>query len=110
MLRRAIKDEINSAIPDLNPTASFITFQQRPEHCPPDADTACGVLGDVPCGILSRRRCAQATKSARARLLMWGIARVAAMLWIYWDTFWSLFFSAVWFMTIVSHPDTEITG
>jgi hypothetical protein len=42
--------------------------------------------------------------------VMWGIARVAAMLWIYWDTFWSLFFSAVWFMTIVSHPDTEITG
>jgi hypothetical protein len=31
------------------------------------------------------------------------------MFWIYWDTFWSLFFSAVWFMTIVSHPDTEIT-
>ena len=23
--------------------------------------------------------------------------------------FWSLFFSAVWFMTIVSHPDAEIT-
>jgi hypothetical protein len=42
--------------------------------------------------------------------LVWGIARVTAMLWIYWDTFWSLFFSAVWFMTIVSHPDTEITG
>jgi hypothetical protein len=38
-----------------------------------------------------------------------GIAGVAAMFWIYWDTFWSLFFSAVWFMTIVSHPDTEIT-
>jgi hypothetical protein len=32
------------------------------------------------------------------------------MFWIYWDTFWSLFFSAIWFMTIVSHPDTEITG
>jgi hypothetical protein len=31
-----------------------------------------------------------------------------AMVWIYWDTFWSLFFSAVWFMTIVSHPDAEI--
>jgi hypothetical protein len=52
---------------------------------------------------------AEATKSAPARLYV-GCARVAAMLWIYWDTFWSLFFSAVWFMTIVSHPDTEITG
>jgi hypothetical protein len=31
------------------------------------------------------------------------------MVWICWDTFWSLFFSAVWFMTIVSHPDAEIT-
>ena len=30
------------------------------------------------------------------------------MFWIYWDTFWLLFFSAVWFMTIVSHPDAEI--
>src|SRR5258707_10376151 len=38
-----------------------------------------------------------------------GVARAAAMVWIYWDTFWSLFFSAVWFMTIVSHPDAEIT-
>jgi hypothetical protein len=38
-----------------------------------------------------------------------GVARVAAMFWIYWDTFWSLFFSAIWFMTIVSYPDAEIT-
>jgi Bacterial DNA-binding protein len=38
-----------------------------------------------------------------------GVAWAAAMVWIYWDTFWSLFFSAVWFMTIVSHPDTEVT-
>jgi hypothetical protein len=30
--------------------------------------------------------------------------------WVYWDTFWSLFFGAVWFMTIVSHPDAAITG
>jgi hypothetical protein len=30
------------------------------------------------------------------------------MQWIYWDTLWSLFFSAVWFMTIVSHPDAEV--
>jgi hypothetical protein len=30
------------------------------------------------------------------------------MFWIYWDTFWSLFFSAVWSMTIVSHPNAEI--
>jgi hypothetical protein len=35
-------------------------------------------------------------------------SRVAAMFWIYWDTFWSLFFSAVWFLTIVSHPDAEV--
>jgi hypothetical protein len=32
------------------------------------------------------------------------------MFWICWDTFWSLFFSALWFMTIVSHPGAEITG
>jgi DNA-binding protein len=38
-----------------------------------------------------------------------GVAWVAAMFWIYWDTFWSLFFSAVWFTTIVSHPDAQIT-
>jgi hypothetical protein len=25
------------------------------------------------------------------------------------DTFWSLFLSAIWFMTIVSHPDAQIT-
>jgi hypothetical protein len=31
------------------------------------------------------------------------------MFWIYSDTFWSLFFSAVWFMAIVSHPDAAIT-
>jgi len=31
------------------------------------------------------------------------------MFWICRDTFWSLFFSAVWFMTIVSHSDAEIT-
>jgi hypothetical protein len=30
------------------------------------------------------------------------------MFWIYWDTFWSLFFSTVWFLTIVSHPDAEV--
>jgi hypothetical protein len=29
------------------------------------------------------------------------------MFWIYWDPFWSLFFSAVWFMTIVSYPDAS---
>jgi hypothetical protein len=53
---------------------------------------------------------AYATKSARARLQYGCIARVAAMFWIYWDTLWSLFFSAVWFMTIVSHPDAEVTA
>jgi hypothetical protein len=31
------------------------------------------------------------------------------MFWIYWDTFWSLCFSAVWLTTIVSYPDTQIT-
>ena len=36
-------------------------------------------------------------------------SRVAAMFWIYWDIFWSLFFSAVWFLTIASHPDAEVT-
>jgi hypothetical protein len=29
--------------------------------------------------------------------------------WFIWDTAWSLFFSLIWFMTIVSHPDAEIT-
>jgi DNA-binding protein len=38
-----------------------------------------------------------------------GVAWAAAMVWICWDTFWSLFFSAIWFMTIVSHPDAQIT-
>jgi hypothetical protein len=44
----------------------------------------------------------------RAFSIRW-VARVTAMYWIYWDTFWSLVFSAVWFMTIVSHPDAEVT-
>lgn len=30
--------------------------------------------------------------------------------WFYWNVFWSLAGSLVWFMTIVSHPDTEISG
>jgi hypothetical protein len=42
-------------------------------------------------------------------LWLGGVSRVAAMFWIYWDIFWSLFFSAVWFSTIVSHPDAEVT-
>jgi hypothetical protein len=29
------------------------------------------------------------------------------MFWIYRDPFWSLCFSAVWFMTIVSYPDAS---
>jgi hypothetical protein len=32
------------------------------------------------------------------------------MFWVYWDTFWSLLFSAVWFMTIVSYPAEIIDG
>ena len=30
------------------------------------------------------------------------------MNWIYWNTFWSLFVSLIWFMTIVSHPDSVV--
>jgi len=30
------------------------------------------------------------------------------MNWIYWNTFWSLVGSLVWFMTIVSHPDSVV--
>lgn len=30
--------------------------------------------------------------------------------WFYWNVFWSLAGSLVWFMTIVSHPDAEISG
>jgi hypothetical protein len=37
-----------------------------------------------------------------------GVVWAAAMVWIYWDTFWSLFFRAIWLMTIVSHPDAQI--
>jgi hypothetical protein len=48
-------------------------------------------------------------QNRRCASLKGGVARVAAMFWIYWDTFWSLFFSAVWFMTIISYPDAEIT-
>ncbi len=31
------------------------------------------------------------------------------MNWFYWDTFWSLAGSLVWFMTIVSHPNAEVS-
>jgi hypothetical protein len=34
---------------------------------------------------------------------------VAPMTWFYWDTFWSLAGSLVWFMTIVSNPDAVIS-
>jgi hypothetical protein len=30
------------------------------------------------------------------------------MNWVYWNTFWSLAVSLVWFMTIVSHPDSVV--
>jgi hypothetical protein len=30
------------------------------------------------------------------------------MNWVYWNTFWSLAVSLVWFMTIVSHPDAVV--
>lgn len=30
------------------------------------------------------------------------------MNWVYWNTFWSLAISLVWFMTIVSHPDAVV--
>ena len=30
------------------------------------------------------------------------------MNWIYWNTFWSLVGSLVWFMTIVTHPDSVV--
>jgi hypothetical protein len=33
---------------------------------------------------------------------------VASMNWVYWNTFWSLVGSLVWFMTIVSHPDSVV--
>jgi hypothetical protein len=35
---------------------------------------------------------------------------VTAMNWVYWDTFWSLAGSLVWFMTIVSHPEAVVIG
>lgn len=30
------------------------------------------------------------------------------MNWIYWNTFCSLLVSSIWFMTIVSHPDSVV--
>jgi len=30
------------------------------------------------------------------------------MNWIYWNTAWSLFFSFVWFMTIMHNPEARI--
>jgi hypothetical protein len=30
------------------------------------------------------------------------------MNWVYWNTFWSLVVSSIWFMTIVSHPDSVV--
>jgi hypothetical protein len=33
---------------------------------------------------------------------------MSAINWVYWDTFWSLVGSLIWFMTIVSHPDTVV--
>ena len=35
---------------------------------------------------------------------------VTPMNWFYWDTFWSLVGSLIWFMTIVSHPDSVVVG
>jgi hypothetical protein len=34
---------------------------------------------------------------------------VTPMTWFYWDAFWSLAGSLVWFMTIVSNPDAVIS-
>lgn len=30
------------------------------------------------------------------------------MNWVYWNTFWSLVVSSIWFMTIASHPDSVV--
>ena len=30
------------------------------------------------------------------------------MNWVYWNTFWSLVVSTIWFMTIVSHPHSVV--
>ena len=43
----------------------------------------------------------------RCRKAWWAPNMV--MTWVYWDTFWSLAGSLVWFMTIVSHPDAVVT-
>ena len=37
-----------------------------------------------------------------------GIWRGNHMDWFYWDTAWSLFFSLVWFMTIMHNPDARV--
>jgi hypothetical protein len=34
--------------------------------------------------------------------------KVTSMNWVYWNTFWSLVGSLVWFMTIVTHPDSVV--
>jgi hypothetical protein len=33
---------------------------------------------------------------------------VTPMNWVVWDTFWSLVGSLIWFMTIVTHPDSVV--
>jgi len=33
---------------------------------------------------------------------------VTSMNWVVWDTFWSLVGSLIWFMTIVTHPDSVV--
>jgi hypothetical protein len=33
---------------------------------------------------------------------------VISMNWVYWNTFWSLVGSLIWFMTIVTHPDSVV--
>jgi hypothetical protein len=43
------------------------------------------------------------------RLQNWQLVRgQAKMTWVYWNTFWTLAGSLVWFMTIVSHPDAVV--
>src|SRR3984893_4133412 len=106
---------IKSALPDLKPAAGAITWYWPPEHCAPGRPLDEARPRDVHCGnrhCLHRQGAGDRSSNqvCPSASFTWGIARVAAMFWIYWDTFWSLFFSAIWFMTIVSHPDTEITG
>ena len=102
--KAAIKAEVTFAIARLKLAAGAIIFGLRPQH----VSTRAVSERSAPRYPVAARRSLPGTTHWPECVLQGGFSRVAAMFWIYWDTFWSLFFSAVWFLTIVSHPDAEV--